>query len=245
MMWVRSLAFYAAFYSWALFCGILFLPALILPRPVALKVSKMWVRGILWQCKHTLGICVRVNGKENLRTHPAIIASKHQSAWETFFLHHLIADPIIVLKQELLWIPVLGWYLNKLGMIGLSRSKRKNVQDLKILLKKASVALSHSRQILIFPEGTRSKPGEKGKYQTGITSLYQHLKVPVIPVAHNAGLFWPRRGFLKRPGTITVDILAPIQPGLSRKEFMGILENKIETTSNNLIHEGCAYAKKT
>ena len=120
-------------------------------------------------------------------------------------------------------------------MISLSRSKKNGLQDLKNLLKAADKAMTQNRPIVIFPEGTRSKPGQKATYHSGIASLYLHLGIPVIPVAHNAGLFWPRRGFLKYPGSITLELLAPIQPGLSRQEFMNVLENTIETKANELL----------
>ena len=243
MVWVRSLVFYGLFCLWLMACGLIFLPALCLPRLYAVKAANFWLLGFPWLCHTILGIDVRVEGQENLSRTPVIYAAKHQSAWETMYLYILLDDPAIVLKQELLWIPFLGLFLKKLGMISLTRSKKKSVQDLKNLLKQAHTAVSSSKSLLIFPEGTRSHPGEKGTYQSGIASLYQHLKVPVVPIAHNAGLFWPRRGFLKYPGQITVTILPPISPGLSRSEFMPILENRIETKTNHLVHEGLAYAK--
>ena len=119
-------------------------------------------------------------------------------------------------------------------MIPLSRSKGKGAKDLKKLLHKAHDAVEQGRQILIFPEGTRSKPGQKGHYQSGVASLYIHLKIPVVPVAHNAGLYWPRRGFIKYPGTITLEFLDPIHPGLSRQDFMRRLEHEIEGETNAL-----------
>jgi 1-acyl-sn-glycerol-3-phosphate acyltransferase len=173
---------------------------------------------------------------------PAIFAFKHQSTWETLIIYALLYDPAIVLKRELLWIPFFGWYLQKMQMIALSRSKTNRLQDLKSLLKAAENTIGQKRPIVIFPEGTRSKPGQKPLYHSGIASLYLHLGIPVIPVAHNAGLFWPRRGFLKYPGTITLELLEPIQPGLSRQEFMTVLENTIETKANELAKERISQA---
>jgi len=242
---VRSITFNGAFYGWTVFCSLLFLPLLILPRVFILRIVKVWIQGVLWMCEHILGLHIKIIGKERLLTSPAIFASKHQSAWETIVFHNFLFDPSIVLKQELLWIPLFGWYLKKLRMVPLSRSKRKGVQDLKNLLKEADQAVMTGRSILIFPEGTRSKPGQKETYQSGVASLYLHLKIPVIPIAHNAGLFWPRRGFMKYPGSITLEVLDPIQPGLSRQEFMRILENKIESKTNDLVHKGLAHATKS
>lgn len=243
-VWLRSIVFNGAFYGWTAFCSIVFLPLLILPRVFILRIVKFWIQGVIWMCEHILGLHIKIIGKERLPSTPAIIASKHQSAWETIIFHYYLFDPSIVLKQELLWIPLVGWYLKKLRMVPLSRSKRKGARDLKNLLKEADQAVIKGRSILIFPEGTRSKPGQKETYQSGVASLYLHLKVPVIPIAHNAGLFWPRRGFIKYPGNITLEVLEPIQPGLSRQEFMRILENKIESKTNDLVREGLTYVTK-
>lgn len=238
-LWIRSLVFNGAFYGWTILCSLIFLPVLLLPRIFLVKVAKIWSQGVLWSCEHILGLHLKIIGAERLPTTPAIFAAKHQSAWETLVFHSLLADPSIVLKQELLWIPLFGWYLQKLGVVPLSRSKKKGVRDLKKLLKKAEQVVSQGRPILIFPEGTRSKPGYRKPYQSGVASLYLHLKVPVIPIAHNAGLFWPRRGFIKYPGCIILEVLEPLYPGFSKQEFMQRLENAIETKTNELVRQQC------
>ena len=245
MVWLRSFVFNIAFYAWGLFCTIAFLPTLILPRPYILWVTKFWIRGVIGICKHVLRLQINIIGLEKLPNKPLILAAKHQSTWETLIFHHFFADPSVVLKQELLWIPLFGWYLKKLRMIPLSRSKRRGAKDLKNLLKKAEEVVAKGQPILIFPEGTRSHPEQKGTYHFGVARLYQHLKIPVIPIAHNAGLFWPRRGFIKYPGCITLEFLDPIEPGLPRQEFMSILEHKIESETNHLVREGIAYATKS
>lgn len=232
---LRSFLFNLCFYTWTLLCGILFLPILLLPRFIALKITKVWIRGVAWICEGIGGLRLNIIGGKRLQTLPAIFALKHQSAWETLLIYDLLYDPAIVLKRELLWIPFFGWYLQKMQMISLSRSKTNRLQDLKSLLKEADKTIQQKRPIVIFPEGTRSKPGQKPTYHSGIASLYLHLNIPVVPVAHNAGLFWPRRGFLKYPGTITLELLEPIQPGLSRQEFMTTLEKTIETKANELL----------
>jgi 1-acyl-sn-glycerol-3-phosphate acyltransferase len=244
MIWIRSLTFNCAFYGWTTLCALLFFPFLVFPRTYVLKIVRFWIAGVIWICEHILGLHIKIIGQNKLTTTPAIIASKHQSAWETIIFHHLLNDPSIVLKKELLWIPVIGWYLQRLGVVPLSRSKKRAVTDLKNLLKKADQAASRGQPIVIFPEGTRSIPGQKQTYQSGVASLYLHLKIPVIPIAHNAGLFWPRRGFIKYPGYITIEVLDPIEPGLSRQEFMRILEDKIESKTNQLVREGLAYGTK-
>jgi 1-acyl-sn-glycerol-3-phosphate acyltransferase len=245
MVWLRSFVFNIVFYGWGLFCTSVFLPVLILPRPYVLWVTKFWIRGVIWICENVLRLQINIIGLEKLPNKPMILAAKHQSTWETLIFHHFFADPTVVLKQELLWIPLFGWYLKKLRSIPLSRSKRGGAKDLKILLKKAEQVVAQGQPILIFPEGTRSHPEQKGTYHSGVARLYQHLKIPVIPIAHNAGLFWPRRGFVKYPGCITLEFLDPIEPGLPRQEFMRILEDKIESETNNLVREGMAYAPKS
>src|SRR3984957_18416401 len=245
MAWLRSIAFNGAFYGWTILCALLFFPVLILPRAIILRISRLWIFGVLWSCEHILGLHIKIIGKERLLATPVIFAAKHQSAWETIMFHYLLLDPAIVLKKQLLWIPIFGLFLKKLGMVPLSRSKKRGVQDLKKLLTEAKQAVSRRQPILIFPEGTRSKPGHKGAYHSGVASLYLHLKIPVIPLAHNAGLFWPRRGFMKYPGHITLEALDPIEPGLSRQEFMRILESKIESKTNDLVREGLTYVTKT
>lgn len=238
MIWLRSLIFNIAFYSWTIFCCLFFVPVLILPHNFVLKVVKLWIRGVIWMCDHILRLHIKIVGREKLLRAPIILAVKHQSVWETLIFNHFLVDPSIVLKKELLWIPLFGWYLKKLGAVPLSRSRGKGAQDLKNLLIASNQAAARKQPIVIFPEGTRSQPDQKGTYKSGVASLYLHLNVPVIPVAHNAGLFWPRRGFMKYPGQIILEILDPIEPGLSRQEFMRILENKIESKTKDLVREG-------
>lgn len=240
-VWLRSLAFNTAFYAWTIICCFVFLPVLILPRKFVLKIAKLWIGGVIWICEHILKLHIKIIGQEKLLMTPIILAVKHQSAWETVIFNQFLADPSIVLKKELLWIPFFGWYLKKLGAVPLSRSKKKGLQDLKNLLAAADRAMLRKQTLVIFPEGTRSKPGQKGTYKSGVASLYMHLNIPVVPVAHNAGLFWPRRGFIKYSGQITLEILDPIQPGLSRQEFMRILEDKIESKTKELVCEGLSY----
>ncbi len=183
---------------------------------------------------------IRLNlvGYEKLPSTPVIIASKHQSAWETVVLFAFLAKPTVILKRELLWIPLFGFYIQRLGMITVARSKEQSSEDFRQFLKDAEAAVHAGHQIFIFPEGTRSQPGCPGTYRSGVGSLYTHLKIPVIPVALNSGVFWPRRGFLKKPGTLTLEFLDPIQPGLPRREFMRTLEEEIESHSNALLPQG-------
>lgn len=239
-LWLRSILFNIVFYGWTFICSIIFLPSLLLSREMVLKIAKFWIGSVLWICRAILKLQIKILGKTEYKG-PVIIASKHQSAWETFIFHYLLSDPSMVLKRELLWIPFFGWYLQKLGMVSLSRSKNSGVKDLKRLLKDAGHAIQKHRPLVIFPEGTRSKPHQKTTYYSGIASLYLHLNIPVIPVAHNAGLYWPRRGFLKYPGCIILEFLDPIQPGFSKQQFMHILEERIEKKTHELLKESQKY----
>ncbi|MBL8677028.1 MAG: 1-acyl-sn-glycerol-3-phosphate acyltransferase, partial [Alphaproteobacteria bacterium] len=154
MLFIRSFFFNVLFYSWTLLCGVVFTPVLFLPRIYTLKVVYFWVERVIWLCEHILHLQFTLVGNEGLLKTSSLFAIKHQSVWETFIFYYLLSDPVIALKKELLWIPFFGWYLKKLNMIPLSRSTKRRGQDLVRLLKNAEEAVSCSRPLLIFPEGT-------------------------------------------------------------------------------------------
>jgi len=163
---------------------------------------------------------------------PVIIAAKHQSSWETLAFTLLFDDIAIVLKRELLFIPVVGWAMARAGNIAVARGE--GASALRGLLRQAKSVIAQRRSIVIFPEGTRVAPGDQKPYQIGTAALYRQLGVPVVPVALNSGLFWGRRKFVKRPGVITLEILPPIAPGLDRETFMATLRERIETATARL-----------
>lgn len=241
---LRSFVFNILFLLWSFFCVLFFLPSLLLPRLYVVKVAKLWSDGNMWLCQAIMNIHFNIIGYENLPSTPVIVAAKHQSTWETVVFFSFLKNPTIILKRELLWIPLFGWYIKMLGMITVARSKGKSSEDLKQFLKDAEHAVHAGHQILIFPEGTRSQPGQPGTYRSGVGSLYSYLKIPVIPVAHNAGVCWPRRGFFKKSGVITLEFLDPIQPGLSRQDFMRTLEERIESRSTALLSQNTSNSKK-
>ena len=140
-----------------------------------------------------------------------------------------------MLKRELLWIPCYGWYARKAGMIPIDRGA--GATALKAMLRRARAVMAQGRSILIFPEGTRTAVGTKRAYHPGVAALYTQLELPVVPVALNSGLFWPRRSFLKRPGRIVVEALAPLPPGLERRTFLTELQSRIETATERLVAE--------
>jgi 1-acyl-sn-glycerol-3-phosphate acyltransferase len=216
MVYLRSLIFNILFYGTTVVMAILVLPALLLPAPVIRAAARLWG----WVTVQALRVACG--------THRLVIyAAKHQSAWETVVLALLLHTPVFVLKRELLRLPLLGWYFSKAGCIAVDRSA--GMRALRKLRDDAVAAASGGRSILIFPQGTRVAPGVEHRYEIGVFALYEATGLPVVPVALNSGHVWGRNSWLKRPGRIDVEFLAPIEPGLSRRDFMERLETAIET----------------
>jgi 1-acyl-sn-glycerol-3-phosphate acyltransferase len=233
---LRSILFNLLYGLWTAGMHIVCLPLLFASQRAVQSAGAVWIDGTLWLLKHVAGIDHRITGAENLPATPAIYAAKHQSAWETLFLSRYLNFPAFVLKKELLSIPLFGWFIRKAGMIAVDR--KAGASALRRMARQATETLEAGRSILIFPEGTRVVPGQSRPYQPGVAALYTQQKVPVVPVALNSGLFWGRRAFIKKPGTITVEILPPIPPGLDRKALMRDLENRIETAATALARTG-------
>ena len=164
-----------------------------------------------------------------------LVASKHQSMWDTIVMTAILKDPAMVLKRELLWIPFYGWYAQKARMIAIDRGAA--AAAIRRLVSQGKAAVAEGRPVVIFPEGTRSAPGSKLEYKPGVAALYRQLGVECVPAAVNSGLFWARRGFTRRPGTILLEFLPPIPAGLDRKTFMAELETRIETATAKLVEE--------
>jgi 1-acyl-sn-glycerol-3-phosphate acyltransferase len=232
MTTVRSLLFNILFALWTALIFVLSLPTLVLPRGAAWWMGGLWVRGALLLLRAIVGLGHRVRGTEYRIAGPAIYAAKHQSAWDTLVFPLLLDQPAYVLKQELIRVPLFGSYLKQCGMIPVDRRGGGNA--LKQLLKAARAAVAEGRSILIYPEGTRTPPGERRPYHPGVAALYGDLGIPVVPVALNSGLFWGRRSFNKKPGIITIEFLPAIPPGLPRREFMQELQHRMEGASERL-----------
>lgn len=182
------------------------LSVLTWPLPLAARYRfiTQWARFNLWTLRWLCGLRYRVEGAEHIPSGPAIVFCKHQSAWETLALQRVFPHQIWLLKRELLWVPFFGWGLAMLDPIAIDRKAgRKAVTQ---LVEQGTRHLQAGRWVIIFPEGTRVAPGETGRYGIGGAALAQSSGYPVVPVAHNAGEFWPRRGFIKRPGTITMSV---------------------------------------
>jgi 1-acyl-sn-glycerol-3-phosphate acyltransferase len=234
----RSLLFNVLFYVTTTLFVVIGSPLLFAPRSWAMAALKVHSNFELWLLRAIVGTKIEVRGRENIPQGPCLVASKHQSAWETFALIPLFRDAALLMKRELFFIPFHGWFSRKFQMIPVDRDKGPSA--LRRMLREAKKRIDDGREIIIFPEGTRRPPGAPPDYKTGIVLLYDALGVPCLPVALNSGLFWPRRSAIRRPGTIVVEILKPIPPGLPRDEFLRRLETAIEGASSRLLVEGGA-----
>ncbi|HZQ14497.1 MAG TPA: lysophospholipid acyltransferase family protein [Pseudolabrys sp.] len=234
MQLLRSLLFNALFYLNTLIFLVLALPTFLLPYRSTVEVAKAWGRVNLLLLR-VAGIGYEVRGREKIPPGALIVASKHQSAWETFALMPLFDNPLFILKRELQWIPVFGWLLIKGRMVPVNRGAGS--QALIEMTERARVELGRGRQLIIFPEGTRRPAGAEPRYKYGVAHLYMAAGVPCLPVALNSGVFWPRRTLRRRPGTVVVEILDPIMPGLGKDEFFALLQDRIETATARLIAE--------
>ncbi len=230
--YLRSFLFTLAFNATTVAMSLLVVPALVLPYRLVLVSKQLWLRVVLWQIRRVIGIDFEQRGTENIPAGPVIFAAKHQSAWDTLGPSYVQPEMVFVLKRELTWIPVWGWYLIRIGMIPIDRAR--GITALKRVVERARRTIALGRSVLIFPQGTRTPPGAKRPYLPGVAALYAGLGVPVVPVALNSGLFWPRRKLVKWPGTITVEYLEPIAPGLDRKTFMRTLADRIESATARL-----------
>lgn len=241
MIALRSLAFHLAFVAVTAVAGIVCLPVLAMPRPAVRRIGKWWCRTVEVLLARIVGITHEIRGRAQLPSSPAIYAFKHQSAWETLLMPTLLEDPAVVLKRTLTLVPFFGWYLHRHDMIPIDRSGR--ARALRRMLAATRRAAAAGRPIVIFPEGTRTSPGQRRPYHRGIAALYRALGIPVVPVALNSGLFWGRRSFFLRPGRITVSFLPAIQPGLESSEFLRLLEERIESQSAALLlpHRSTAH----
>ncbi len=237
LLLARSFAFNALFYANLLVHMIVALPTLVLPYPALRVFIRSYARSSLWLLRVICGTEVLWRGAENIPPGACIVACKHQSAWDTFALYAVLEDPIYILKRELMWIPLFGWYMWKAGLIPVDRSA--GMAALSRMTKRAqrAVAGPRPRQRVIFPEGTRRAPGVQPSYKPGIVHLYARLGLPCVPAALNSGLFWPRRSLVRLPGTIIVEFLPPIPPGLARERFLPHLQDAIEKATAQLIQE--------
>jgi 1-acyl-sn-glycerol-3-phosphate acyltransferase len=235
MIFIRSIFFNIWFFGVSILSILVLVLTLPFPRAVLNKGFKAWMLLIMGGMKVLVGLSYEVRGRENIPVGPALFSSKHQSAWDTGIFFLLLEDASYVLKKELLSIPLYGWLLKKDKMVAIDRDG--GGPALKQMVRDCRAIIEDGRQLVIFPEGTRSQPGAKLPYHPGIAAVYKQAGVPVVPVALNSGLFWGRRSFAKRPGKIIIEFLPPLVPGMERRTFITELESRVEKASNRLIAE--------
>ncbi|MGU3536541.1 lysophospholipid acyltransferase family protein [Methylobacterium sp. A54F] len=237
MLALRSAAFNVCFYLATTLIAAGGLPWLVTERGV-LRVARVWGRASLWLLRVVGGLRVEFRGLENVPPGPLLVAAKHQSALETLALCTVFPDFAYILKRELLFIPLIGWYFSRGGMVAIDRTK--GTRAMAVMNQAAKAATADGRQLIIFPEGTRRPAGAPPAYKQGLSHLYVALGVPCLPVALNTGLYWPRRSLMRRPGTAVIEFLPAIAPGLDRTAFLRLVEARIEAASDALLASGRA-----
>lgn len=236
MIILRSVLFNIVFYLNLILQMVVMTPAyFLLPRKKAYGVAKNWARSNHWLLAKMVGTTFEMEGVENIPKGGYIFAPKHQSFWDAYAFLPLLDDPFYILKRELTWIPLFGWYLKKQRMVPVDRAARGKVMA--VVMERAKAEMNSGRQLIIYPEGTRRPPGAAPEYKYGIARLYRDLTVPVVPVVLHPGLFWPRRKFIRYPGHFKVRILPPIAPGMDPDAFLAHLIDVMETESDRLLVE--------
>ncbi|MBM3617403.1 MAG: 1-acyl-sn-glycerol-3-phosphate acyltransferase [Alphaproteobacteria bacterium] len=245
MKLLRCMLFNLSFYGLTTVMCVLCLPALVLPKQAVWFCAKSWARITLFLAHHVCGIKLDLRDPQNLRfSQSTIFSAKHQSAFETIALTLLIPRPSFILKRELLFLPLFGLYLKKIGAVAIDR--KAGASAIKEMVKQARARLESGHSLVIFAEGTRSSPdNENPTYLPGVAALYSQLQVPVVPVALNSGLCWGRKAFLKKPGIVSIEFLPPIAAGMDKKAFMATLKSQVETASANLRDEERKRLQKT
>ena len=231
---LRSVLFVAVFYLWSSVVAVGCTPLLLGPTSGLLVMFRIWSRGVT-ALLPICGIRVEVRGREHVPTGAALVAPKHQCMLDVFAQLGVLPAAAFVMKKELMLIPWFGWYAVRAGAVVVDRDAHASA--LRKLVREAKNRFTRNRQVVIFPEGTRTPPGEEGDYKPGVAALYRELGVPVHPVATNSGAHWPPHGFVRRPGVIVFEYLEPIPPGLKRADFMRLLKARIETASVKLLAE--------
>jgi len=233
-MLLLTIIFYGALASWTILMGFLSLPFIFLPSKFIALPAKIWIKGIFICLKYICGVTHEIRGLTNLSDEPVIIVSKHQSAFETFALYYYLKKSFFIHKKQLFYIPIFGQYLMKHNMVSIDRAgqastMRKMITDVKKKLDSGST-------IIIFPEGTRKKPGAKTDYKTGFIGIYNTSKRRLQPVALNSGLFWQKGLKIIKRGHIIIEFLPQIDIGLDKTEVLNKVENSIESATNKLLN---------
>ncbi len=234
MLLVRSLIFNLFLYTGIVSVFIIALPTLFLPPKFTLFFGKFLGHYVIFILKIFLNTKVEFKGENNIpKTEKYFVASAHQSMFETFALQAVLDYPVFILKKELLRIPLFGLYLKKIKSIEIVRDTTTK-DNLNFFDKVAEIVKNENRPLLIFPQGTRIKTGERVPFKKGVGRIYEALNISCVPIALNSGKIWPKTGIIKYPGKITISFLEPIKPGLKRDDFIKILENRIYDEINNI-----------
>ena len=233
-MLLLTIIFYGALTSWTILMGVLSLPFLFLPSKSIALPAKIWIKGVFICLKYICGVTHEMRGLANLTDEPIIVVSKHQSAFETFALYYYLKESFFIHKKQLFYIPIFGQYLMKHNMVSIDRAgqastMRKMITDVKKKLDSGST-------IIIFPEGTRKKPGAKADYKTGFIGIYNSSKRKLQPVALNSGLFWQKGLKVIKRGHIIIEFLPQINIDLDKKEVLNKVENSIELATKQLLN---------
>ncbi len=230
---VRSLIFTAFLYLWIAVAAVLFSPALLGDDRFAMHVVRLWARGVRAGLALICGVKLEFRGLEHAPTGPALIAAKHQGMLDVIAPFLFLEQPCFVLKKELMILPFFGWFAWKTRMIAVNREG--HAAALKKLVIDARARVADGRQILIFPEGTRTAPGAQADYKPGVAALYRDIDAPCFLLATNSGAYWPAHGFIRYPGVVVFEFLPPIPAGMKRPAFMAELEGRIEAGSRALL----------
>ena len=224
---IRNFLFSIFFFSGIILISIIFIPAFFFPQNIVLFGGKLMGHWSSLCLRIFLSTKIIIKGGENIiEDKKFFIASSHQSMFETFFLQTIFNSPVFILKKELLMIPIFGWYLKKIGSISIKRNKisKDNLNFFDDILKLIN---SSNRPLIIFPQGTRLGPNDRSPFKKGASRIYEELKISCQPIAINSGYVWPKKGLKKTNTNITISILKPIEPGLSKEVFLDQLQNNI------------------
>ncbi|WP_171175787.1 1-acyl-sn-glycerol-3-phosphate acyltransferase [Ruegeria sp. HKCCD8929] len=231
--WLRSLIFMIVIYLWMAVLGLVFAPYALFSKRGALWACKTYARTTIWLARWMVGIRGEIRG--TVPTGEVMVAAKHQSFFDIMLIFDAVPHGKFIMKRELLWTPIIGIYAKRLGCIPVNRGKKGAA--IAKMVKDVAKEFSEPGQLVIYPQGTRVAPGAAKPYKVGTAVLYEGLQNPCVPVATNAGVFWPRTGILRKPGHAIVEFLDPIEPGVERNTFMTRLEDMVETRSNALMRE--------
>ena len=232
---IRNIIFSIFFFLGIIIISFIFLPSFLLPKKIVLIGGKLMGYWTGFCLNFFLSTKIIIKGRENLITNKKFfIACSHQSMFETFYLQTIFNSPLFILKKELLYIPVFGWYLKKIGSISIQRNKitKDNLGFYDEIKKEI---LNSNRPLVIFPQGTRVLPDERPPFKKGVGRIYEELEITCQPVAINSGYVWPKKGIKQSHKDLTISILRPIEPKYSREKFMKILEKDIYSELNLLV----------